>query len=58
MLEGLPGNVRQWLEHCGVIGKEQIHFVRLRQNGLLRTKPGNKWMPFTATQYSRVDEPA
>ncbi len=58
MLVGLPGNVRQWLVHSGVIGKEQIHLVTLQQKGLLRTKPDSKWMPFTAAQYCRADDPA
>lgn len=58
MLACLPGNVRQWLVHSGVIGKEQIHLVTLQQKGLLRTKPGSKWMSFTAAQYCRVDDPA
>ncbi len=58
MLNGLPAVVQKWLTHTGIIGKEQINTVRLKQNGEMRTKPDSKWMPFTAAQYFTVNEPA
>jgi len=57
-LEGLPAPVQKWMQRSGVVGKEKIHTVRLKQAGRMRTEPGNPWMPFTAEQYINVDEPA
>lgn len=58
MLANLPPVVQKWLTHSGVIGKEKITTVRLKQTGEMKTKPGGNWMPFTATQYFTVNEPA
>ncbi|MBC7886948.1 MAG: hypothetical protein H7Z13_03610 [Ferruginibacter sp.] len=58
MLDSLPPVVQQWLIHSGVVGKEKIQSVRLKQNGSMLIKPGKKWMPFTASQYFTVDDPA
>ncbi len=58
MLYGLPQIVQKWLMNMGVVGKEKVHTVRLKQTGEMRTKPNGKWMPFTATQYFTVDTPA
>ena len=57
MTDSLPPIVQKWLANSGVIGKDKIQFVRLKQKGELRTKPGGKWLPFTATQYFTVNEP-
>jgi len=56
-LAGLPPCVQKWLESSGVIGKERIRTVRLKQKGLMRTKEGGPWMPAEAEQYFTVDEP-
>lgn len=56
-LAGLPRSVQKWLENAGVIGKERIKTVRLKQKGLMRTKPDGPWMPAEAEQYFTVDEP-
>jgi hypothetical protein len=58
MLNNLPPVVQNWLIHSGVIGKEKINTVRLKQKGEMRTKPEGKWMTFEATQYFTVNEPA
>lgn len=59
MLAGLPSPVQNWLRHSGIIGKEQIYAVRLKQKGLMRLKPGSdKWIETTAVQYFRIDDPA
>jgi hypothetical protein len=58
MLAPLPPVVQKWLMNTGVVGKEKIHTVRLRQTGEMRTSPNGKWMPFTATQYFTVDTPS
>ena len=57
MLVGLPTPVRQWLMAAGVVGKEQVHTVRLKQKGLMRTSPTGAWMPTEAVQYYGVDVP-
>jgi hypothetical protein len=57
MLAGLPSPVQGWLRRSGVVGKECIHTVHLKQQGEMRTHPVGKWMPFTAQQYVTVDQP-
>ena len=58
MTRDLPVVVKKWMHHSAVIGKQAIHTVRLKQKGMMRSKPGGKWMDFTAIQYFNVDEPA
>lgn len=58
MISGLPEPVQKWLKQSAIIGKESTQFVRLQQTGEMRTKPGGKWLPLTATQYFAVQEPA
>src|SRR5688572_19499332 len=38
-LERLPTPVRKWLDVSGVVGRERIRSVRLKQRGDLRTSP-------------------
>lgn len=57
-LEGLPVSVQRWLETSGVVGRERVHSVRLKQRGDLRTSPNAAWMPARAQQYFSVDPPA
>ncbi len=57
LLEGLPAIVQKWLVKSGVLGKHNVDFVRLKQVGEMRLKPGGRWMPFTATQYFSVKDP-
>ncbi|MBC3787990.1 DUF6544 family protein [Spirosoma utsteinense] len=56
-LMDLPAPVQQWLTRSGVVGKERIHTVRLRQHGRMRTTPGGRWMTAEAEQYFTVDQP-
>jgi len=56
-LAGLTLSVQKWLENSGVIGKERIRTVRLKQRGLMRIKEGGPWMPAEAEQYFTVDQP-
>lgn len=59
MLEDLPPPVQRWLTNSGIVGKEQIYTVRLKQKGLMRIKPEQtKWMETTAEQYFTVNNPA
>jgi len=57
-LAHLPGIVQKWMENSGVVGKQKIVSVRLKQKGEMKTKPEGKWMPFTAEQYFDVENPA
>ncbi|HEA19785.1 MAG TPA: hypothetical protein ENH87_02570 [Pricia antarctica] len=57
-IDRLPEIVQKWMQSSGVVGKEKIVSVRLKQKGEMRTKPEGKWMPFTAEQYFNVKNPA
>ncbi len=54
----LPDIVRKWIASSGFEGARRIQFVRLKQKGELKLKPGGNWMPFEATQYFRTGDPA
>lgn len=56
-LTGLPPCVQKWLENSGVVGKEKIHTVRLKQKGVIRLDKDKPWMPLEAEQYFTVDKP-
>ena len=58
MITHLPPAVQKWMTHSGIIGKEKTYFVRLKQKGELRSKPGAGWLPFHATQYFTPQSPA
>ncbi len=59
MLRGLPEPVRRWLNNSGIVGKEKIQTLRLKQKGWMRTKPEqNKWIEASSEQYITIDEPA
>ena len=59
MLQGLPYPVQLWLSNCGIIGKEKIHSIRLKQKALMRAKPNQRtWVEATAEQYITLDTPA
>lgn len=58
MLTGLPACVQNWLRHSGVVGKDKVHTVYLKQEGYMCIKPGGKWMPAVAEQYFNTDSPA
>jgi len=54
----LPEPVQRWLRHANVVGSERIRTVRLKQRGLFRQGPDQRWMPFAAEQYYTTDPPA
>ncbi|HEX2869112.1 MAG TPA: DUF6544 family protein [Ignavibacteriales bacterium] len=56
-IRALPPVVQKWMRHSGVIGKDMIKTVHLRQTGQMRTSPEGSWWPFTAGQYFTVDRP-
>jgi hypothetical protein len=49
-IQRLPSAVQKWLIKSGVIGTERANTVHLKQKGLMRQKPGGKWMPMKAEQ--------
>ncbi len=57
-VEHLPVIIQKWMRNSGVLGKEKVVSLRLKQIGTLRTEPEGKWMPFSATQYFNVEHPA
>ena len=57
-LDPLPVIVRKWLTHSGVIGKDEIRFVRLKQKGKIRLKPNGKWMALDAEQFINAVTPS
>ena len=58
-ISDLPEPVKRWLEVSGVVGKEKIHSVWLKQTAKMKMKPeqGN-WNDATAEQYFTVQNPA
>lgn len=59
MLNRLPAPVQNWLMRSRIIGKQRIQTLRLKQKGLMRSKPGQKeWSIMQAEQYFAIDEPS
>lgn len=56
-IRGLPEPIQRYLRYTGVIGKERIRAVRLKQKGFFRLGDRH-WMPFEAEQYYTTDPPA
>jgi hypothetical protein len=53
----MPPVVQKWLKRSGILGKQVIQTVHLKQKGQMRTKPGAVWMPFVAEQWFRTEDP-
>lgn len=53
----LPHNVQKWLFSSGIIGKEKINTVSLKQNAEMRLDLNKKWMPVEAEQYFTTNRP-
>lgn len=54
----LPEIVQKWLQNSGIIAKEKMVSIWLKQQGELKTKPRGKWMSFEAEQYFDVSNPS
>lgn len=54
----LPEPMQRYLHYAGVVGKEPVRTVRLKQRGSMRQRPGPKWMPLEAEQVFSVTPPA
>lgn len=58
-LAGLPSPVAKWLKVSGVVGKEEIHSVWIKQKAKMKMKPEQeKWNDATAEQYFSIQNPA
>jgi hypothetical protein len=53
----LPEPVQRYLRYTGIIGRQRVAFVRLKQTGAMRPKPDGKWFPLKAEEYYTVDNP-
>jgi len=56
-IASLPAPVQRWLIRSGVVGREAIQLVHLRQRGEMLNKPGGPWLPVVSEQYFRTAEP-
>ena len=54
----LPEPMHRYLSYTQVVGKAPIRTVHLKQEGFMRHKPGQKWMPLGAEQYYTTNPPA
>jgi hypothetical protein len=54
----LPEPAQRYLRYAGVVGKEPIRTVHLRQRGVMRQRPDQKWMSMEAEQFFSVNPPA
>lgn len=55
----LPSPVAKWLQVSGVVGKEEIHSVWLKQKARIKMKPGQEnWIEAIAEQYFTIENPA
>jgi hypothetical protein len=58
MLIDLPAPVQRWLNYCGVVGREEIQTVYLKQKGEMKLTPGqDKWVKSEAEQSFNAIEP-
>lgn len=53
----LPPSVIKWLEYVGIVGKEKIVSVYVKQKAEMRLEKDKPWMPVEAEQYFTSDEP-
>ena len=56
-IEPLPEPVQRYLRYAQVLGKPRVRCAKVRQKGLMRTNPGQRWMPVEAVQYSTLAGP-
>ena len=55
---GLPEPMQRYLSYAQIVGKEPIRTVRLKQQGFMKQRPGQKWLPLVAEQYFTTAPPA
>lgn len=57
-LAELPEAVQRYLRYTGIVGKEKINTVRLKQKGILRQTPRDSWKNISAVEYFSVNPSA
>jgi hypothetical protein len=57
-LADLPDPVQRYLRYTGIVGKERVNTVRLKQTGALRQSPEDTWKNIEAVEYYSVNPPA
>jgi hypothetical protein len=58
-LTTLPGPVKKWLNHSGVVGKLFISYGKVEQVAEMQMKPEqDNWLTATAIQYTTINNPA
>lgn len=59
MINNLPIPIQKWITNSGLIGKERIYTVRLKQKAQMKMKlEQDKWTDAYAEQYVTIDRPA
>jgi len=59
MISQLPMSVQTWIRNSGLIGKENIYAVRLKQQALMKLKAEQEnWTDARAQQYYTIEQPA
>lgn len=53
----LPEPMQRYLRYAGVVGREPISTVRLKQQGVMRQQPDQRWIPLVAEQYFTMRPP-
>ncbi len=56
-LENLPEPVKKWMNYAGVVGKNRLATVRLKQKAEMKLEKEKSWMPVEAEQYFTVNPP-
>jgi|GEM_PF-2163257 len=57
-IAALPAPVQHWLAAAGCLQQPFPCIAEIQQSGNMRLRPGSRWLPFTASQYSSVFAPA
>jgi len=57
MVDALPDPVARYLSYSGVVGKQAVGGVAIRQTGRMRSASDKPWMPITAVESYSIDPP-
>ncbi|MFC4597243.1 DUF6544 family protein [Cohnella hongkongensis] len=57
-LERLPPAVQRWLRLSHSLERAPLSLATISQEGVLRTRPEGRWMPFRAEQHSVIGSPS
>ncbi|MCF8008787.1 MAG: hypothetical protein K9K32_03380 [Halanaerobiales bacterium] len=57
-IDTLPAPVQRWMRYSQVLDTEKIVNVRLKQKGIMKTKPDQKGIKTDAVQYFNLEQPS